>query len=167
MAEALLIQTKDIKRFTFIDGNLDVDKILQFVKIAEDIHIQSYLGTDLFNKLKTDVEAGTISGVYLTLLETYVVPMLVHWTMVEYLPFAAYNVTNKGIYKMSAENVETIEKNEVDFLIQKSRSLAENYSQRFVDYMVYNQSSFPEYNSNTQNDIFPNNGNGQITNWYL
>ena len=167
MAEALLIQPIDLKRYTFVDGNLDVDKLLQFVKIAQDIHIQGYLGTDLINKLKTDITNNTLSGVYLALLEDYVKPMVIHWSMVEYLPFAAYNVTNKGMYKSTSENAESVDKNEVDFLIQKSRSLAENYSQRFVDYMVYNQSSFPEYTSNTQNDIFPNHGNGQITNWYI
>ena len=167
MAQALLIQPIDLKRFTFVDGNLDTDKLLQFVKIAQDIHLQSYLGTDLLNKLKSDVTSGTISGVYLALLEDFVKPMLIHWSMVEYLPFAAYNVTNKGMYKSTSENAESVDKNEVDFLIQKSRSLAENYSQRFVDYMVYNQSSFPEYTSNTQNDIYPNHGNGQITNWHI
>lgn len=167
MAEALLIKPIDLKRFTFVDGNLDSDKLLQFVKIAQDIHIQSYLGTDLLEKIKNDIVAGTLTGVYLTLLETYVKPMLIHWAMVEYLPFAAYNVTNKGMYKSTSENAETVDKNEVDFLIQKSRSLAENYSQRFVDYMVYNQSNFPEYTSNSNNDIYPNHGNGQITNWYL
>ena len=137
MAEALLIQPIDLKRFTFVDGNLDVDKLLQFVKIAQDIHIQSYLGTDLLNKLKADITAGTLSGNYLTLLETYVKPMLIHFAMTEYLPFAAYNVTNKGVYKSTSENADSVEKNEVDFLIQKSRSLAENYAERFVDYMVY------------------------------
>ena len=167
MAEALLIQPIDLKRYTFVDGNLDVDKILQFVKIAQDIHVQGYLGTDLLNKLKTDITNNNLSGVYLALLEDYVKPMLIHWSMVEYLPFAAYNVTNKGMYKSTSENAESVDKNEVDFLIQKSRSLAENYSQRFVDYMVYNQSSFPEYTSNTQNDIYPNHGNGQITNWHI
>ncbi len=167
MAEALLIKPIDLKRFTFVDGNLDSDKLLQFVKIAQDIHLQAYLGTDLLDKIKTDIASGTLTGVYLTLLETYVKPMLIHWAMVEYLPFAAYNVTNKGMYKSTSENAETVDKNEVDFLIQKSRSLAENYSQRFVDYMVYNQSNFPEYTSNSNNDIYPNHGNGQITNWYL
>jgi hypothetical protein len=167
MAEALLIKPIDLKRFTFVDGNLDSDKLLQFVKIAQDIHIQSFIGTDLLEKIKTDIVAGTLTGAYLTLLETYIKPMLIHWAMVEYLPFAAYNVTNKGMYKSTSENAETVDKNEVDFLIQKSRSLAENYSQRFVDYMVYNQSNFPEYTSNSNNDIYPNHGNGQITNWYL
>ena len=87
--------------------------------------------------------------------------------MTEYLPFAAYNVTNKGVYKSTSENAESVEKNEIDFLIQKSKSLADNYAQRFVDYMVYNQSSFPEYTSNTQNDIYPNHGSDSFTNWYI
>ena len=138
MAEALLIQPIDLKRFTFVDGNLDSDKLLQFVKIAQDIHIQGYLGTDLLNKLKSEIEAGTLSGNYLSLLTTYVKPMLIHWAMVEYLPFAAYTVANKGVYKHTSENSSDVSKNEIDFLVEKQRITAENYSQRFVDYICFN-----------------------------
>ena len=78
MAEVLLIERADLVKFTVVDANVDTDKFIQFVKIAQDIHIQGYLGTDLLNKLKTDIEAGTLSGVYLSLLTTYIKPMLIH-----------------------------------------------------------------------------------------
>ena len=90
MAEVLLIERADLVKFTVVDGNVDTDKFVQFIKIAQDIHIQGYLGTDLLNKLKADIEAGTLSGNYLSLLETYVKPMLIHWAMVEYLPPLAF-----------------------------------------------------------------------------
>jgi hypothetical protein len=45
MATALLITRDDIVRLTALNGNTDVDKYIQFVKIAQDIHIQNYLGT--------------------------------------------------------------------------------------------------------------------------
>jgi hypothetical protein len=166
MAEVLLIERSDIVKYTVLDANTDSDKFIQFVKIAQDIHIQNYLGTDLLNKLKTDIEAGTLSGVYLSLLTTYVKPMLIHWGLVEYLPFSAYTVANKGVYKHSSENSETVQKNEIDFLVEKQRIIAENYSQRFVDYMTYNQSSFPEYNTNSGADVYPIS-NTNIGGWYI
>ena len=166
MAEALLIERADLVKFTVVDGNVDTDKFIQFVKIAQDIHIQGYLGTDLLNKLKSEIEAGTLSGNYLSLLTTYVKPMLIHWAMVEYLPFAAYTVANKGVYKHTSENSTDVTKSEIDFLVEKQRITAENYSQRFVDYMSFNQASFPEYNSNSGSDVYPKH-NSNIGGWYL
>ena len=156
MAEALLITRNDIVKFTAINGNVDTDKFIQFIKIAQDTHIQGYLGTDLLDRIKSDIIAGTLTGDYQALVDTYIKPMLIHWAMVEYLPFAAYTIANKGIYKHSSENSENVDKNEIDFLIEKERKIAEHYTQRFIDYICYRQNLFPEYNTNSNGDMYPN-----------
>ncbi len=164
--EALFITRDDIVKYTALNGNTDVDKCIQFIKIAQDTHIQNYLGTKLFQKLQADIVAGTLSGNYLSLVTTYVKPMLIHWGMVEYLPFAAYTIANKGVYKHSSENSENVDKNEVDYLLEKERSIAQNYTQRFIDYMSFNENLFPEYRSNKNNDVFPDSMNN-YTSWYI
>jgi hypothetical protein len=164
--EALFITREDIVKYTALNGNVDTDKFIQFIKIAQDIHIQNYLGTKLFQKLQADIIAGTLAGNYLSLVTTYVKPMLIHWGMVEYLPFAAYTIANKGVYKHSSENSENVDKNEVDYLLEKERSIAQNYTQRFIYYMSFNQTLFPEYRSNQNNDIFPDSMNN-YTGWYI
>jgi hypothetical protein len=166
MAEALLITRNDIVKFTAMNGNVDTDKFIQFIKIAQDIHIQNYLGTKLILKLQADIIANTLSGNYLTLVTTYVKPMLIHWAMVEYLPFAAYTIANKGVYKHSSENSENVQKTEVDFLIEKERNIAQSYTQRFIDYMSFNNNLFPEYRSNKNSDVFPDSMNN-YTSWYI
>lgn len=155
MAKALFITNKDLKRFSVLDGNVDADKFIQYIDIAQDIHIQNYLGTDLYEKLQADIIADTLTGNYLSLVNTYVKPMLIHWAMVEYLPFAAYTVANKGVYKHSAENSESVSKSEVDYLSEKERDIAQHYTRRFIDYMCYNSTLFPEYTSNSNDDINP------------
>lgn len=166
MAEALFITREDIVKYTALNGNVDTDKFIQFIKIAQDIHIQNYLGTKLFQKLQADIIAGTLTGNYLNLVVSFVKPMLIHWGMVEYLPFAAYTIANKGVYKHSSENSENVDKNEVDYLLEKERSIAQNYTQRFIDYMSFNENLFPEYRSNKNNDIFPDSMNN-YTGWYI
>jgi hypothetical protein len=166
MAQALFITREDIVKHTALNGNVDPDKFIQFVKIAQDIHIQNYLGTDLFNKINNDIVAGTIAGNYLTLLETYVKPMLIHWAMSEYLPFAAYTIANKGVYKHGSENSESVAKNEVDYLVEKEQSIAKHYTERFIDYMCYNQNLFPEYNTNSNGDMHPDRSNN-FGGWFL
>jgi hypothetical protein len=166
MAQALLITDTDLKKFTATNGNVDVDKFVQFIKIAQDIHIQNYLGTKLLEKIEADIIAGTLSGNYLSLVNTYVKPMLIHWAMVEYLPFAAYTIANKGVYKHSSENSQNVEKNEVDFLTEKERSIAQHYTERFINYMSFNNNLFPEYNNNSNDDMYPDRMNN-YTSWYI
>jgi len=166
MAQALLISSKDIVKFTALNGNVDTDKFIQFVKVAQDIHIQNYLGTDLLNKIETDIIASSLSGDYLTLVTDYVKPMLIHWAMVEYLPFAAYTVANKGVYKHSSENATNVDKNEIDFLIEKERNLAQYYTDRFISYISFNNNSFPEYNTNSNEDVYPDKDAG-FEGWVL
>jgi hypothetical protein len=155
MATALLISRDEIIKFTALNGNIDTDNFVQWIKLAQDIHIQSYLGTKLFTKINNDLVANTLAGNYLMLLNVYIKPMLIHWSMVEYLPFAAYTIANKGIYKHSSENSQNVDKSEIDFLVEKERSIAQNYTRRFIDYMSFNNNLFPEYNTNSNADIFP------------
>jgi hypothetical protein len=163
MAYALLISTEDIKRFSILNGNLDTDDFIQYLKIAQDITIQNYLGTDLYNKFQTLIISGDINQAgflkYKTLLSNYIKPMLIHWSMVHYLPFAAYTIANKGVYKHSSENATNVEKNEIDFLVEKERDIAEHYTQRFIDYMCFQQQEFPEYTSNSNDDMNPDTNN--------
>ena len=156
MAQALFINRKDIVKFTAMNGNVDTDSFIQYVKIAQDIHVQNYIGTDLYNKIQADIIASSLTGDYLSLVTDYIKPMLIHWAMVEYLPFAAYTVSNKGVYKHSSENSENVSKDEVDFLIEKERNTAQYYTERFISYMTFNASTkFPEYYTNSNEDIYP------------
>ena len=62
MAEVLLITTTDIKRNSVVSGSVDVDKFIQYLKIAQDIHIQQYLGTDLLVAIQGKIQDGTITN---------------------------------------------------------------------------------------------------------
>lgn len=155
MAEALLVTRKDVVKFTTMNGNVDTDKFIQYVKIAQDIHIQNYLGTDLFKAIQTKITDSDLTGDYLTLVNDWVKPCLIHWAMVEYLPFAAYSISNKGVFKGSSENAESVTKEEVDFLREKERDTAQYYTDRLINYISFNNSKYPEYNSNNNEDVYP------------
>lgn len=155
MPTALFIKREDIVRNTVISGNVDTDKFIQFIKIAQEIHIQNYTGTKLYDKISADIIANTLAGNYLSLVTDYLQPMLIHFAMTEYLPFAAFTVANGGVYKHTSENSVNAEKIEVDYLVEKERTIAKYYTERFIDYMSFNQSLFPEYNANVNEDIYP------------
>lgn len=155
MAEALLISRKDVVKFTAMNGNVDTDKFIQYIKIAQDIHIQNYLGTDLFQAIQTKIIDADLEGNYLTLVNDWIKPCLIHWAMVEYLPFAAYSISNKGVFKHGSENAENVSKEEVDFLMEKERDTAQYYTDRLINHLSFNNSTYPEYNSNNNEDVYP------------
>ncbi len=166
MSTALWIKREDLVRQTALGGNVDQDKYLQFVKVAQEIHVQNYTGTKLYDKISNDIIAGTLANPYLSLVNDYLQPMLIHWAMVEYLPFAAYTIANGGVYKHTSENSTSVEKNEVDFLVEKERNIAQYYTDRFITYMSYNQATFPEYYLNNNADVFPDT-DANFSSWVL
>jgi hypothetical protein len=160
MATALFINRTDLVKNSILDGNVDTDKFIQFIKVAQQIDIQNLLGTDLYNKISADITSGAgggtgLTGNYLTLVNTFVQPTLIWFAQMNYIPFAAYSIKNGGVFKGSSETAETVNKNEVDYLVDKAREYANYYSTRLVDYLQFNTGLFPEYNSNTDNDIHP------------
>jgi hypothetical protein len=166
MATALWIKREDLVRQTALGGNVDTDKFIQFIKIAQEIHIQNYTGTKLYDKISDDIIAGTLANPYLALVNDYLQPMLIHFAMVEYLPFAAYTIANGGVYKHTSENSTSVDKNEVDFLVEKERNIAQYYTDRFITYMSYNQATFPEYYLNNNADVFPDT-DANFSSWVL
>ncbi len=157
MATALFISRTDLVKNSIIDGNTDTDKFIQFIKIAQEIEVQNYLGTDLYNKISADIIAGTLTGDYLNLVNDYVQPMLIWWAQVSYLPYAAYQIKNGGVFKHTSENSESVSKSEVDYLVGKARDTAEYYTRRFIDYISFNDNLFPEFRSNSDSDVYPSN----------
>ena len=166
MAKALLISRQDAIRFTNMNGNIDTDKFIQYVSIAQDIHCQSMLGTKLLEKIQAEIIAGTLANPYKDLLEIYIKPSLIHASMLEFLPTAAITIGAKGVYKHGAENSETVSKEEIDFLVEKQRQTYMHYKERCVAYICDNSSTFPEYNTNTGSDMNPNESTN-FSGWVL
>ena len=79
MSKVLFVTRHDISVFTAANGNIDNDKLLPFINQAQDIHIQNYLGTDLMEKIQVLIVSSTLTGAYLSLVNDYVKPMLMHW----------------------------------------------------------------------------------------
>ena len=171
MAKALFITTQDIKRYSVLSGNVDPDKFIYMVEISMDTEIQNRLGTVLFQKIQALIIAGTVNDpanlAYKTLLETYVKPMTIYWALVLYMPFAAYTIANGGVYKHTSESSETVSKDEVDYLAEKYRDIAQYYTNNFINFMVYNQTTYPEYNANTNDDTYPDTSNADFGGWVL
>ena len=151
--KALFITTDDLRRKSIIGGAVDADKFIQFIEVAQDIHIQNYLGTKLYNKISTLIVNDTIddagNAVYKTLLNDYLTPMLIWFAQSDYYMFASYQVSNGGVFRHRSESSETPSMQEIKSLVDSSRDKAEFYVRRFLDYNDVNEDGmYPDKNEN-------------------
>lgn len=163
----LLVTKEDIFKYTSLKGNVDVDKVTPFVKVAQDIEVQGILGTELYQRVLTDVMNNTLTGNYSVLVLQYVQPMLIHYAMADFLLFHGYEISNAGIVRNSPENTVLPDKSELDTLVKRERDIAETYRNRAVDYLVYYPQYFPEYTANQNNGQYPSSKPNNYVSWNI
>jgi hypothetical protein len=155
MAYVLFISENKIKDSTAIGGSVSSEFLLPYIKVAQRKYIETKLGTDLFEALQTKITASSLTGAYQTLVDDYIQDALVHWAFYECLPFLRFKVSNGNIYSKTSETGTALSTDEAQHLREEIRNTAEFYTQRLIDYIVNNTSSFPEYSTSSGADISP------------
>jgi hypothetical protein len=153
--KALFITLEELKRKSIIDGNVDTDKLIQFVEVAQDTVIQNYLGTKLYDTLQAGVINNNLSANNATLVNTYIKPMLIWYTQATYLPYAAYQISNGGIYKHNSENATSVSESEITKLTRHATETADFYAKRFLDYMNDKSELYPDYIGSQDGGMYP------------
>lgn len=155
----LFISTDRLKKDSALGGSVDDNLLLPYILMAQDRYILPVLGTDLNDKLISDIQGSSLSGAYLTLLQTYIQPALVQFAFATVLPFLRLRMVNNSIVTMSSEQGSSVSHEELKPLINASIDQAEFYRERLIEYIRNNTSSFPEYSSNTGADLTPTSEN--------
>ena len=155
MAYVLFISEDKLKDSTAINGNVDVEFLLPYVRVAQKIYVETKLGTDLYKKLEAEITAGTLAGAYKTLVDEYIGDMLCQYAFYECIPFLRFKIQNGNIYSKTSENGTAISDSEASLLREEVRNTAEYYTERLVDYLCNNNTAFPEYSTNSGSDVRP------------
>jgi hypothetical protein len=149
MAYVLFISESKLKDSTAVNLNVDVDILLPFVREAQKLYVETALGTDLTQKLKDEIIAGTLAGAYKTLVDDYIGDMLPGYSLYHALPFLRFKVENGNIYSKTSETGNPLTTEEAQHLREEVLNTASYYRERMIDYIRDNIGSFPEYSTNT------------------
>lgn len=145
MSRVKFIDVDYVKRFTTLDDNADSDKIIPYIYVAQDVELQQILGSTFYDRLKEGVIADDLNADELALIQTYIQPMLVWWTLFYATPTLNFKLTNKAISQENSEYSNPSEKGIVDFLRHDFRNIAEFQTKRLVRYLCDYSNLFPEY----------------------
>ena len=159
MAYVLFISEQKLKDSTAINLNVDTDLLLPYIRQSQKLYVEPKLGTDLTQKLKDLITAGTLSNVanaaYKTLVDDYIGDMLPNWAFYHAIPFLRFKIENGNIYSKTSETGTALSTEESQHLREEIRNTSEYYTERMIDYVRNNTSSFPEFSTNSGADISP------------
>jgi len=164
MAYALFITRNDIIKNSPLQGALDADALLPFVRTAQDKYLKNLLGTVLFFYLQDriiDNSVGSLSAYYQDLLDDYIKNALIWYACVEYIPFSSIQFKSNGSVKQVSEQGTAPSKSEVDYLLSKALNNADYYALRLQNYLIAYSNQIPQYleSVGNQTQIYPDQSN--------
>ncbi len=154
-AEVLFVNPDYIKRITNINGSIEDAYLVPSIILAQDKYIQLYLGTDLLEKLKSDISGSSLSGDYATLMDSYVRKATLWWTMVELIPSLYVKMDNGSLVLRVSEDTQASSPDDLHREVERARQNAQFYTTRLVEYLCANRTLFPGDTSNSGADRFP------------
>jgi hypothetical protein len=164
MAYALFINRNDIIKNTPLQGAIDADALLPFVRTAQDKYLKNLLGTILFDYLQAQIIANNVDNLsvyYQDLLDDYVKNALMWYSCVEYIPFSSVQFKSNGSIKQQSEQGTAPSKSEIDYLLAKALNNADYYALRLQNYLIAYSNNIPQYlqSIGNQTQIYPDQSN--------
>jgi hypothetical protein len=152
----LLISETKLKAFTNINKNVDMDVLKAEVQIAQDIDLQTILGTKFYNHLLSQVSAtgNTFNADETTLVNDYIQPFLIQQAYFQAIPHLMYRSMNRGIVEGMMENATSVDIETMKYLRSLQKQRADFYMTRLQDYLLIGrgQNKFPDYNTQSTID---------------
>ena len=164
--KTIFIGSQYLRDNSIINDNVDSKVLEPLIRVTQDKYIQSTIGTPLYEKMIQLVEAANpalpspvpVTGDYKILLEDYIIPVLVQYTVYEAVPFMNFKFRNKSISKQASDNSTPADLAELYYIRDNVLSTAQFYAERMSVYLCKNSNLFPEYHASTT-DLSPDPNN--------
>ena len=121
--------------------------------------MQATLGTKLYDRLKAGVIANDLTANEQTLLNDYIGPTLMQYSLYLMLPSIKYKIANQGILNGTTEETSPTTLDELQYIRQSTLDTAEFYNKRLIKFFFDNPSMFAEYTNPGTDGMTPDKSN--------
>lgn len=155
----LFISVDNVKETTGISEGVGGKKLQSTIVDVQRRFIEPILGTDLFAKINTLVVSKTLddaaNAVYKTLVNDWLAPALAYYVYGELIVENSIRLEKGGTFVNNSTSASTASSSERNRLINEQRSKADWYADRMISFICDNETSYPEYSTNSGSDIYP------------
>lgn len=130
----LLISEDYLKTESFLDDNVSGKYLLTAIKMAQDIELQSIIGTKLLHSIQKKVFENVIeledNWRYKDLLDNYIQPFLLYQVLSEIVIPISYKMSNFGVMQSSDEKDYAVDNKQINLVKKFYFDKANVYKER-------------------------------------
>lgn len=159
----LLISEDYIKSESNLDNNVSGKYLQSAIKLAQDIALQSTIGTKLLESLQkkcmdTEDNIDNEENIkYKELLDYYIQPFLLYQVLSDIIIPITYKLSNFGVMRTDDEKDIVAEPSQVNLLKKYYQDKADFFKNRLQDWVITYYNDFPElYSYKPLKDLYPN-----------
>jgi hypothetical protein len=143
----LMVSEEKLKSYTSIHQSVSPDDLQPYILQSQDLYLQNYLGATFYQQLQDQILADSVTVANRYLLDNYIGTLLCNYGFYHALPFLKYKIFNKSILAPNSESAPGVSIEELKFLQNEVRSVAENYTKLMQIFLQNNQGDYPAYTS--------------------
>jgi hypothetical protein len=153
MAKVLFLSEATLKAESILQDNVDMKVVSPTIYDVQQYYILPILGTSLYNDVVSQVQSGTVSAAYQTLLDTYIQPTMIWYCRYELPMNMNYKYFNKAVGVQNADNMTPASIEEIAYITDRAKNKAEWYAERLTKFLLSNQTTYPLYLNQPNADI--------------
>lgn len=158
-----------VKR-SVIDSNVEWAKVEPIVDLVQRKYILRLLGTDLYTNINNAIDANITSSTvipakYKTLIDTYLLDIIVYYTLYETSLTFKFRYTNKGVVVKDSENSQPASTDDIKLIMESWKSDAEMFANELTQFLLINTGTYPEHLTNSTNAIWAKTTSTDLDMW--
>jgi hypothetical protein len=158
--EILLVSEEKLKAFTTINDNVSPQLLIPYVFNAQNTYLVNLIGSSFMKELYLQVRTNTVTVANRFILDEYIGNVVLNYSLMMALPFLKYKILNKSILSPKSESADSIDLDELKYLVMQVKNTAEQYSMLLQKYLYWHSNEYPLWNNALAMDgVLPDLGN--------
>jgi hypothetical protein len=157
---AFLVDIATLKKIGFVNSNVEDNIISTTLRRVQKTMLEPILGTTLYDRLQEGVDNDDLNANETTLLNDYIVPVLVAAVDLRIVNHVTFEIRSKSVGTTSDQYLTAGSKAQLDQLKDDLRQDYNSYRTKLIGYLCENDNLFPEYEDyeTDLDDIAPEKG---------
>lgn len=167
MSKVYLISEDVLKSETILNDNVGSEYFVPAIETSQDIYLQQLIGTELLDRLYSDIANGTLKEPYKELLDDHITNYLKYMVLSEITVPISYKYRNAGVVQANGDHYQQTTLRDAQMVANHYTLRANFYAERMSKFLCTNSDKFPEYKSTRNSADMMADPDAYKTNWCL
>ena len=158
--QILLVSEEKLKAFTTINENVSPQLLIPYILNSQETYLVNLIGGSFLKELYLQVRTNTVTAANQFILDEFIGQVVLQYGLMMALPFLKYKILNKSILSPKSESADSIDLDELKYLVMQVKNTAEQYAMLLQKYLFWHSADYPLWNNALAMDgVIPDRGN--------